>query len=753
MLLKKNWYRRMLFSYFPIFLITITILIFLSFVIVTDISNTETVKADRINAEYTIDRLSRSLTEIELSLLEEIQKNNRFEQFFGTRQTGQDTEIAYDVANSLRALAAGETLIYSVYLYRAEDQTVLTQDGLFPLAQFSDRDFIQLALDQPDYDGWSEVRIVQEQMPHREKRLLSMYKRQPMPFGNEGLAVINVDMYAVEQLIRSMNNNELSFLRILDRQGETIFATHGAGFSDSEEPDGRVLNRQILEPLGWTFVSGSTAGQLFLWVSVISYVWIVIGIVTVLLAIIYIIYITRRNYRPIRIMMNRIESIQMNRGELGMKMDELAMIDHTLESLIQQSADFEKQQNENLQASRRQLFFDLIQGELEASEIEQRMRRLSLWPRATDRLQSVFIAVEMARYGSFRSDYSVRDQHTLKFALMNVLHELSQGEGMQGWLEWIGENRMGLILIFSQPQTEPRAIVRSLVDKGCSWIRDNLRMTLRFGVGTFAGGLGQLQSSYKGAVQALEHRLAMGENGLIMSEELPGKSGRTWYKYMQLSAEAVKAFRLLSGDWRSALDRIFAELRQDQLKDEEIRMIISAMMDMLGSELSEISHELQRQFDSEAIRELNRKGESTETLEQLQSLYLEQLTDIYRTYVAHSESKNHRAMIAEIKSYIEENFENPDLSLKHLSDRFNISGKYASYLFKEEFNMKFVDFIVQLRMDRAEHLLAHTAEPIQNIALQVGYANAITFGRVFKRIVGVTPGDYRKLQMRPGSTP
>jgi len=742
----------MLFSYFPIFLITITILIFLSFIIVTDISHTETVKADRIRAEYTIDRVSRSLNDIELSLLEAIQKNNRFQQFLNARQTPQKIEIAYEVADNLRALAASETLIYSVYLYRAEDQTVLTQDGLFPLDQFSDRAFVERALEQPDYDGWSQLRVVQERMPSREKRLLSMYKRQPLPFGSEGLAIINVDMYAVEQLIRAMNNSELSFLRILNSEGETIFKTHGAGFTDSEEPDGQVLNRQAFQPLGWTFESGSTAGQLFLWVSVISYVWIVIGIVTVLLAILYIIYITRRNYRPIRIMMNRIESIQMNRGELGMKMDELSMIDHTLESLIQQSADFEKQQNENLQASRRQLFYDLIQGELPPPEIEQRMRRLALWPQTDEQVQSVFVAVEMTRYGSFRTDYSVRDQHTLKFALQNVLHELSQVEGMQGWLEWIGDNRLGLILLFSEPDIDAKARVRALVDKGGNWIKENLRMTLRFGVGTFCVGLGDLQASYKAAVQALEHRLALGERALIMSEELPGKQSRTWYKYMQLSAEVVRAFRLLSGEWRAALDRLFDELREDRLKDEEIRMIMGTMMDMLGSELSDISEELQRQFESEAMLELNRRAESTETLEQLHSLYLEQFTDVYRSYVAHSESKNHRAMIAEIKSYIEEHFENPDLSLKHLSDRFNISGKYASYLFKEEFNMKFVDFIVQLRMERAEQLLAETTDPIQNIALQVGYANAITFGRVFKRIVGVTPGDYRKLQMKPGSS-
>ena len=52
----------------------------------------------------------------------------------------------------------------------------------------------------------------------------------------------------------------------------------------------------------------------------------------------------------------------------------------------------------------------------------------------------------------------------------------------------------------------------------------------------------------------------------------------------------------------------------------------------------------------------------------------DQLTETYRTYVALSETKSYRAMISEMKHYIEEHFEDPDLSLKHLSDRFQISG-------------------------------------------------------------------------------
>lgn len=130
----------------------------------------------------------------------------------------------------------------------------------------------------------------------------------------------------------------------------------------------------------------------------------------------------------------------------------------------------------------------------------------------------------------------------------------------------------------------------------------------------------------------------------------------------------------------------------------------------------------------------------------MKSLLFDGLTDLFRTYVAVTETKSYKAMVNEMKNYIEEQFANPDLSLKHLSDRFQITGKHASYLFKTEFNMKFVDFVTELRMKETEQLLLNTDYSLQDIALKVGYANGITLGRVFKRVTGITPGDYRRLK-------
>ncbi|MNZ82102.1 Regulatory protein SoxS [compost metagenome] len=286
-------------------------------------------------------------------------------------------------------------------------------------------------------------------------------------------------------------------------------------------------------------------------------------------------------------------------------------------------------------------------------------------------------------------------------------------------------------------------------EKGRTWVLDNLRMALIVGVGSIEREWIEVNRSYKSALDALQHKLSLGKDAIIMSEDLPVETSRIWSKHLQLIADFVKEFRLSSGEWREQLERIFDGLESDVLKDEDIRMLLQMLMDMLSRELIDLSDSLQDQLKGEAYKIWKRAVEEAVHLEQMRVLFLEHLTEIYRTYVTVRETKSHHAMINEMKAYIEENFVNPDLSLKHLSERFSISGKYASYLFKEEFDMNFADFLVQLRMKHAEHLLAETEETIQNIALQVGYANSITFGRMFKREIGITPGDYRKFKMKP----
>ncbi|PKQ90337.1 AraC family transcriptional regulator [Paenibacillus sp. BGI2013] len=735
--LKRNWHTKLMYSYFPIFLLTISILIFLSFLIVNELSRNETQKADMISTRYIVDTLERSLSDIELRLLEDIGANKTYSRFLEAGQGQLSSQFIYDAASGLGRMLDQQDMIQSIYLYRMSDSQILTPRGMMRLEDFEDRAYIEQALKDRENLGWNLPRDYKERSFDVPSQVISMNKWLPLPWGGEGLLVITIRMYAVERQIDNMTNEKLSVLQVRDKSDNLIYTAH-----QMDPSAGEILNRVTADKLGLIFESGIQSGQLYSWVSLVSYVWIGIGLLTIVGAVAGLIYITRRNTRPIQLIMNRIQALQPraeeNEATPSVK-DELALIDRALEHLIAQTVDYEKQHHENLLIHRRQLLVDLMEGE-RMDSFRQRLRHLQ--PLEERFMEPKSVAVLIAE---MNGDDLSTNQNILKIALMNVVEELVQNETQfGGWAEWFGNRRLIVMIASDEQEGLDRELLMDLAKQMHMWIAENFRLRFTFGIGRTVPGWEEITRSYASADAGLQHRLTLGKDAIVLSEQLPDRIELQSYKYLQILADFVREFRLTGDGWRTQLDQMFVAFNEDQITDSDIRMLLQALIQMLSREFGELSERLQSQFAEEILTRLRSDIQQVETLEGIQEILQEWLKEVYRNYVSVNETKSHRAMINELRIYIEEHFDDPDLSLKHLSDRFQISGKYASYLFKEEFEMKFVDFLVKLRVEKACRLLSASDMAVQDIALQVGYANAISFGRVFKRIMGVTPGDYRK---------
>ncbi|MEK4526361.1 MULTISPECIES: helix-turn-helix domain-containing protein [Paenibacillus] len=735
--LKRNWHTKLMYSYFPIFLLTISILIFLSFLIVNELSRNETQKADMISTRYIVDTLERSLSDIELRLLEDIGANKTYSRFLEAGQGQLSSQFIYDAASGLGRMLDQQDMIQSIYLYRMSDSQILTPRGMMRLEDFEDRAYIEQALKDRENLGWNLPRDYKERSFDVPSQVISMNKWLPLPWGGEGLLVITIRMYAVERQIDNMTNEKLSVLQVRDKSDNLIYTAH-----QMDPSAGEILNRVTADKLGLVFESGIQSGQLYSWVSLVSYVWIGIGLLTIVGAVAGLIYITRRNTRPIQLIMNRIQALQPRAEEdeaAPSVKDELALIDRALEHLIAQTVDYEKQHHENLLIHRRQLLVDLMEGE-RMDSFRQRLRHLQ--PLEERFMEPKSVAVLIAE---MNGDDLSTNQNILKIALMNVVEELVQNETQfGGWAEWFGNRRLIVVIASDEQEGLDRELLMDLAKQMHMWIAENFRLRFTFGIGRTVSGWEEITRSYASADAGLQHRLTLGKDAIVLSEQLPDRIELQSYKYLQILADFVREFRLTGDGWRTQLDQMFVAFNEDQITDSDIRMLLQALIQMLSREFGELSERLQSQFAEEILTRLRSDIQQVETLEGIQEILQEWLKEVYRNYVSVNETKSHRAMINELRIYIEEHFDDPDLSLKHLSDRFQISGKYASYLFKEEFEMKFVDFLVKLRVEKACRLLSASDMAVQDIALQVGYANAISFGRVFKRIMGVTPGDYRK---------
>lgn len=108
------------------------------------------------------------------------------------------------------------------------------------------------------------------------------------------------------------------------------------------------------------------------------------------------------------------------------------------------------------------------------------------------------------------------------------------------------------------------------------------------------------------------------------------------------------------------------------------------------------------------------------------------------------DNSNELQGIKAIRHYIERHL-HEEISLSALSDMFYFSPQYISKKFKENYNTTIMNYLSQLRMEKASTLLAQTELTIQEIAGAVGYEDDNYFGKVFRKYYNISPSQYRKI--------
>lgn len=100
--------------------------------------------------------------------------------------------------------------------------------------------------------------------------------------------------------------------------------------------------------------------------------------------------------------------------------------------------------------------------------------------------------------------------------------------------------------------------------------------------------------------------------------------------------------------------------------------------------------------------------------------------------------------VANIKSYIDDNFSDPDLSLEKVSTELFYSKKYVSHAFKSEMEMGFSDYVNLVRMQNAYILMDKGMTSIKDISVMCGFRDALYFSKIFKQKTHKTPSEYIK---------
>lgn len=126
---------------------------------------------------------------------------------------------------------------------------------------------------------------------------------------------------------------------------------------------------------------------------------------------------------------------------------------------------------------------------------------------------------------------------------------------------------------------------------------------------------------------------------------------------------------------------------------------------------------------------------------------MKQLADAYQMlvtgYLEQKESRESRPVLV-AKQYIGEHFAESIL-LEDVAAAVNFSPVYFSGLFKKYTGQGFGEYVTEVRIREAKRLLRETSESIAEIAGKVGYQDSKYFRKLFKKVTGMKPSDFRRL--------
>jgi two-component system response regulator YesN len=270
--------------------------------------------------------------------------------------------------------------------------------------------------------------------------------------------------------------------------------------------------------------------------------------------------------------------------------------------------------------------------------------------------------------------------------------------------------------------------------------------TVSIGIGRFKKGVLELPQAYMEAIKALEYKFFMGNNSIIYFDDVDLVTEENFDYPENLEEEILTSIR--TGNYNracTALEAFFKLLENN--KDSGVEKkgnIITILINSICRYLINIKNPQAEIVNKSFIKMLNDfQGKSKGTLKELMLNMEMEINNIIEIINSNRDFRKSTLMQNAV-NFIKENI-NKDVSLQTVAEAVYISSNYLSALFKENFDEGFKEFVIRIKMDKANELLLTTDLSVKQVAYELGYSDWRHFSRTFKKIKGKNPEEIKQV--------
>lgn len=455
-------------------------------------------------------------------------------------------------------------------------------------------------------------------------------------------------------------------------------------------------------------------------------------------------YLSVRNHKPIRKLIEQLGVKDMQADNGGKTENEFQMIDRRLSEILESN----ELQNSKI-ASQNVILRDAVFAKLLNNEtvsevsMEELLSSIDVSFSEPNFALIAFYFEEIS--GLFFEEKKGRKEEDIKLSKLivsNILDDILGGDYTKVFCDINGV--FSCIVNTSNSKCEEN--LRKALDSLLEFTQNNFNLGFMACISQVHEGIEGLAVCQKEVAECLEYKFILG-NEIISYRDV--SETQTNLYYFPIGQEVQMISSLKNGDYEKSLEilnKIF-EVNLSQAKPQ-LQTAKCLVYDILGS-VMKVLNDIGEIDGNNIFERFNvfERIDKCYTVLSIKDELISIFKEICEKSMNESVEKTNR-MIESVKNFIESYYDDPNLSGAMISDHFKINQSYLSTIFKRNTSQGLLEYIAKTRVQKAISLLRETSDTVEKIAEKVGYVNVRTFSRTFKKYAGETPGKYREMEKR-----
>ncbi|WP_078546766.1 helix-turn-helix domain-containing protein [Litchfieldia alkalitelluris] len=543
-----------------------------------------------------------------------------------------------------------------------------------------------------------------------------------------------------EIMLSSNSKNDPSFIKALKAEmlnlnkskGSYQFDYKGNMYSVSFGQFTRIDSK-------WTYLSAAPMSSITAPLVFVSRLILIISSSALILAFCMSWFASYRIYTPIKNLVNKF--IEEDLSKQTKIKDEFSLIEERWTQMSQKSHLLQSQLSEHLLEIRSSFIVQLNQGFLYHHSEEDLRKRMESYGWNLTNQSFVALDIQMTGMYSENFGFSNNDESLVSFVANNIIEEIGDEFFEQFTVIKFPDLSVGILVLYPKNDKIDEKL-HEFANKITKTINQILKMQVTITISESTENVKRISYIFEQVITGKRFRTFENSNQIIdlKSKEHTKKINELHYPF-SIEKEVIQAIRMGQVEEVTELVSVFLqELTEDGVNEVNIK---HGVVQLYSSIQHEILHSGIHPHDLFEGKNMIDELSQIRDIERIKNWFTDAVIYPYIEKLEGRLNIELKRIIEKVVENIQQNYME-DISLEQCADEAGTNPYTLSKAFKQIVGINFIDYLTELRIDKAKELLLQTDLKINDVAEQVGYRHSY-FNRIFKKQMGVPPSQYRKL--------